>query len=369
MNWQAFPPPCSSPRRRTAHLGLVGAIALTLYSYSAPAPAQPLPGEAESDQLFYEGNALMLAGKTAAACEKFDASLALQRRGGTLYNLAVCREELGQLLLALQLFEESLAVALRDERQERADSSRQNIASLRQRLAWVTFTFAAGAPAQASLEIRVNGVAVPPAEQSTAVPVMPGAYLVSISAPGKQRFEVRVTGAKAGETHEVEIPVLLDSAPAPRASPEVKPRSPEIPRPDTAGANNLSHAWQLGAIVRVDLDPFHSGARTVLGLTFGLGDHFEIGASALLGPVVGIEPQLTFFFVGRGALKPLLNVGAPVFLADGTQVGMRGSAGLAWDPFRQVGVFAMVGGAYFPYAPVWIERALFLPTAGVQGRW
>ena len=370
MNKQAPRSPQSSSRPGTAHLGLVAAFALTLYSYPRQARAQPVDPAAESSRLFYEGSALLREGKTAEACEKLELSVALQRRGGALYNLAVCREELGQLLVALELFGESVEDAIRHDRRERADSARQNIASLQEKLAWITLAFAGGEIAQAAaLEIRINGAVVPPEDWSTPVPAMPGAYVVSASAPGKQRFEVRVTGAKAGETHQVEIPILQGSAPAPVTTPEPRPRSPEIPRAP-GRADSLSHAWQIGALARVDVEPLlaNPGARAVLGLTFGLGDHFELGASALVGPIFGVEPQLTFYFLGRSAFKPLLNAGAPLFFADGLRAGIRGSAGLAWDPLRHLGFFATVGAAHFPEVPEDYAHTVFLPAAGVQGR-
>lgn len=267
--------------------------AAALAARAAPAAAQPDP-TAQSDALFYEGMTLMGQGRLAEACDRLDRSLQLLRRGGTLLNLALCREAAGELEAALRLFEEALDVAVRDGRLQRQEVARHHIEALRSRLA----------------------------PRAVALPTL----------------------------HVV-----------------VRPGDGADPRDPPAGSS-LSHRWQLGAIVRLDQDRLRPGARTAVGVTFGLGDHFEIGTSAVLGPDVGLEPQVTFFFLGRSAFKPLLNVGVPLFFTGGVHTGIRGGAGLAWDANRHLGFFAQIGGAYFLSTPEEVELAVLLSSVGVQGR-
>src|SRR5262245_26834322 len=82
-------------------------MALALQAHAAIAAADPPDAKAESDQLFYEGNRLMAQGDVAEACERFERSLLLLRRGGTLLNLALCREAAGGIGVAAQLFQEA----------------------------------------------------------------------------------------------------------------------------------------------------------------------------------------------------------------------------------------------------------------------
>ena len=79
------------------------AAATTTLLFALPAPAQITP----ADSAFLQGKALMDQGRTAEACEKFAESLALERRGGVLLNLAVCREEQGRYATALGLLHEA----------------------------------------------------------------------------------------------------------------------------------------------------------------------------------------------------------------------------------------------------------------------
>jgi hypothetical protein len=128
------------------------------------------------------------------------------------------------------------------------------------------------------------------------------------------------------------------------------------------------HGRQLGAIARVDVDPIHPGASVVVGATYGLFDYLELGASALLGREAGIEPQATLFLLGRGAWKPLINLGIPIFLGHGADAGIRGAAGVQWDASRHFGLFGQLGGAYFPGASAGLVRGVLLPSLGAQGR-
>ena len=338
------------------------------------ATATPATPASLSDQLFYEGNTLMTQGKVAEACAKFERSLEILRRGGTLLNLALCRETAGDLAAALPLFEEAQRMAERDGRAARADAAREHTANLRKRLAWITVTVP-GEAALPALEIRLDDALLPAEKWAIPVPFAPGEHVHSATAPGRQRFELRVTDAKAGEALAVELPVLQPALETPRvhAPPPLEPSLGEgrpgtrASFPDAGGGESLSHKRQIGVLARLDVDPMH-GARAVVGPTVGLGDHVTTGVSALLGPDLGVEPQLTLYFLDSTAVKPFINVGAPIFFSDGVQLGGRAAAGLQWDMNRHFGVFGQVGGAYFPGAPAGVVQGVLLLGVGVEGR-
>jgi hypothetical protein len=195
------------------------------------------------------------------------------------------------------------------------------------------------------LTITLDGIVLSRARWSSPVAVDPGAHVMVATAPGRERFEVGVNAPDADTTQVVRIPALRV-------------------------LGERSHRFQVGAAARVDFDPIlpHSGACLVLGLTFAVHDHLEMGASALLGHDKGVEPQLTFFVLGRSAWKPLINAGVPIFFVNGARVGVRGAVGVQWDVHRRFGVFTQVGGAYFPNAQQGYLSAVFLPAIGVQGR-
>lgn len=73
-------------------------------SAEAPAPklTPPNPRAAEAEALFEDGRNLMNAGQILPACEKFEASAAIDIAIGTLLNLANCREMTGDTKAACE---------------------------------------------------------------------------------------------------------------------------------------------------------------------------------------------------------------------------------------------------------------------------
>ena len=69
--------------------------------------------------LFQEGRALMAAGRIDAACPALEQSQRLDPSGGTLLNLALCRERAGELARALTAFNQAAAVAHGEGRADR----------------------------------------------------------------------------------------------------------------------------------------------------------------------------------------------------------------------------------------------------------
>lgn len=347
-------------------IATLGALSLAMLSPLVAKAQEPDP-DSESDRLFYEGNQLIAEGKTGEACERFERSLALRRRGGALLNLGLCREAQGSYSKALPLLEEARTIAERDGRAAREETARQHIEALRAKVGWVTITVAAPAGGSAlDTTVEIDREPVPRERWGADIPLMPGKHVVTAKAPKKRGVEVSVLVSRAGESHRVEIPALVsedDEVPALLAVGRGK-ASPAPPKaPET-----LSHASQIGAIVRADVDAIHPGVRIAFGLTAGIGEHFGIGASVLLGPTIGVEPQVTLFIVGRGQFKPFVNAAAPVFFADGAQAGVRSALGVEWDPMRHLGFFAQIGGAYFPAAPKGVAQGVLLPSAGVEAR-
>lgn len=346
-------------------------VTIGLLLRTIPAAAEPAESKSASDALFYEGNTLMAEGRVADACTKFEQSLALVRRGGSLLNVALCQEAAGALAAAAPLFQEALEIAGRDGHPDRQEIARQHLDGLRPKLAWIVVT-KTPADELPGLEISCDGALVPRERWGVPTAATPGKHVILASAPGRERFEASVTVGAPGEIHVVQIPLLREPAAPDRAArvsdaalpAPVKAATPPPPRDDDA----LTHRAQIGAIARVDVDPIHIGARAAVGVTFGVVDQLDVGVSALLGRDLGVEPQLTFFFRPRTALKPLINLALPIFFTSGADAGVRGAAGLQWDLTRHIGIFGQVGGAYFPAAQAGYAHGVFLPSLGAQGR-
>jgi hypothetical protein len=189
--------------------------------------AQPKP----ADESFVLGKALMDQGRVAEACAKFAESLSLERRGGTLLNLASCREKEGRHATALRLFEEAKDRAVKDGRSDRVDLARREIDRLRARLSWLTVRAARGAAAP-DLVVQRDGELLAPERWGVIEAVDPGPHTVVAVAPGRPRFEVTVTVGEAGDAQVVEIPAPATEKPPPPTPPVPVERPPSpVPAP------------------------------------------------------------------------------------------------------------------------------------------
>jgi len=186
-------------------------VAIIAASLCAASLAHATEGEAlVAQSLFEEGRALMEAGRFPEACAKLARSHALDPSGGTLLNLAVCREREGRLATANAAFERALAQATLDQRQDRAALAREHLDALRPRLPHLAIDVGAGAPE--GLVVQLDGVTLPVEAWGTPVAVDPSEHAITARAPGKVAAEVHVTVTE-GESIRVAVPAR-DAAPA-----------------------------------------------------------------------------------------------------------------------------------------------------------
>lgn len=244
------------------------------------------------------------------------------------------------------------------------------LAEIRPRIPTVAVQIA-GAQGQ-QLRVTIDGEAVP-GHLLERMEVDPGEHTIQASAPG---FTPASTHLQIAESTFTRVSLKLEpEAVAPMRPVLVTPGIPsgQPANPDereTSPKENAppySHRWRPGIVLRGDIDPVGGGVLVAPGLSFGLFDHLEIGVSALIGRDAGIEPMARAFVLS-GSWKPLIEVAVPIFIVDGGRPGIRAAAGLQWDFSSHLGVFAEVGGAYFPDPPPHYETGYFLPSIGLQGR-
>jgi hypothetical protein len=208
--------------------------------FAGVASAAPTDAErALATQLFKEAKALMADGKYAAACPKLAESQRLDPGGGTILNLALCREEEGRTATAWTLFHEALAYAKRDGRTDRRELAEQHIASLEPKLPRVQLAVAG------DVTIAIDKVSVARAAWDAPIPVDPGDHTIEANAAGKLPFSIAISAA-AGETKKVEIPALEDAPtpPPPPAPPPAPIVAPPPPKPV-----DISHASYTPAFI------------------------------------------------------------------------------------------------------------------------
>jgi len=181
--------------------------------------------------LFEEGRKLIGESKIDAACDKFEASLALDPSLGTRLNLADCRERQGRLVLAYELFKAGLGEAQATNKEGRAKFARQHLDALAARLVKVTIHVAE--PALAGLAIKVGRRELPSVRSSEELVVEPGMIAVEATAPDRRPFREQQPGVAGGKL-AFDVPALAATfatrveAPAPAAAPPAGSSLPTV---------------------------------------------------------------------------------------------------------------------------------------------
>lgn len=365
-------------QRRTLRIISSSALAILMATRAQAEPPAPDPNAlARAKAIYQEATQAMDAKDFTVACPKLERVVRLVPQGvGARLDLARCYRDAGKLASAYtnyRLAESLAAAAARPEREQ----ARREGEALKSKLAKLTIAVTQGVRAAAGLEIQCNGVLVGAAEWGAAVPVDKGHHVIVATATWKRAWEKTIDVDADGSNVTVTIDAMVDtSAAAPEGNPAAKPPSPAIvqaPPPERGAdaappeARTLSHRGQFGAVLRADIDGQGRGVVAAPGLSFGIGDHVEVAACALIGNDKGFEPALTVLPL-HGGWKPRLSAGVPIFVVGGVRPGLRASAGLQWDPLRNLGVFVDAGVAAFPDVPAGYQKFVFVPAVGIQPR-
>jgi hypothetical protein len=176
---------------------LVLACALAHAPRASAQPRDPIAAEA----LFRDGRAAAGKQDWPTACAKFEGSLRLDPAVGTVFNLADCKEHVGKLASAWQLFERVVhELPAGDDRLSIAKGRRD---ALGKRVPRLTLRLGEGAPSGTT--VRRDEVELGGASLGTALPVDPGKHVVTIRAPGRKTRTVTI---EIGEGDRKEVDVL-----------------------------------------------------------------------------------------------------------------------------------------------------------------
>lgn len=168
-----------------------------------------------AEKLFAEGKDLMKAGRTAEACDKFQASHDIDRNAtGTLLNLALCHEALGRKATAWAEFRQVISESGPMNRQDRIVLAREHEAKLFPVLAYVLIAVRPAARVQ-GLRIKLDQRRE--LEQplwGAELPIDPGHHVLDVEADGMigKRYEIDVPDRPGDQTVDV---VELAIAPRP----------------------------------------------------------------------------------------------------------------------------------------------------------
>jgi len=205
------------------------AVVLAVLAAAGDARAQGA-GSAEAAELFKQGRAALEVKDYVAACPKLAASLQLERAVGTLISLAECEEGSGALAGARQHWQEAADLAdASNDRLNRAPFARQRFADVDRRVPRLVVRLASGAPPDATF--RRDDVQLSSSAFGAALPVDPGAHVITASAAGREQRTYRIELAE-GDRKELEVAPGDRTAPPPAATPLVTaPTSTSWPPP------------------------------------------------------------------------------------------------------------------------------------------
>jgi hypothetical protein len=231
--------------RRKLFCGLVAIVAAIILR-SAVVDAEPGDDATTAYTLFQEGKALAGKGDYAAACDRFERSLALDVLAlGTALNLADCYEKRGMTARAFHLFDHVAAKAREVGDESKAKFGRDRADLLVPKLVRVDLRVP-DLPVGTVVELNGEAVIVAPVIHELADA---GPIVIAATAPDRQPFRVDVRGA-AGDTVSVEL--VWPTA-----------RGPEIDPPRTEHPLRRRRSWVVAGLV--------AGSTGVVSLGVGLG--------------------------------------------------------------------------------------------------
>jgi hypothetical protein len=205
-------------------MSFVTAMMLSRVVHAAEPSAED---RALATELFREGRALLDAGNVPEACEKLAESHRLDPAGGTLLNLALCREKEGRTASAWALYRQARVVAERDRREDRIAFIDEHMRALEPRLSRLSVS-----ASEENVEITVDERPLRRPAWGTQMPVDPGEHAVEARAPNKKPWRRTITVEPDGALENVVVPTL-----DPKAIEEPPPPPPPLfvtPLPERA---------------------------------------------------------------------------------------------------------------------------------------
>lgn len=172
---------------------------------------EPAQDSKLAHDLFDQGRALLEQHEYERACQKFEDSRRLTPTGGggTVLNLALCRELSGKTGTAWALFREARSQAVRDRREDRQRFAEEHLAALDRRISRLRITVPLNARAP-GLVIRLNTVALTESAWGESLVVDPGEQHIDVTAPDKQPLHLKVVIADHADHRVLDIPPLSD---------------------------------------------------------------------------------------------------------------------------------------------------------------
>lgn len=215
-----------------------------LVAWPRVARADSATDNAAADALFRSARKLFVEKKYDQACPKFQQSLALSKRLGTLLNLATCHEREGKTASAWTEFNQAIALARQEHSARRERYAEHHAHALAAELSRITLNVPKDLT---DASLTLDGNKIGSGAWGTPLPVDPGTHQVEVEAPGRKPWSKQVTISAHGGTIQLQIPELETQTAAPAApapTPAKTPRSaPAHDQNPPAEASNIGHTF------------------------------------------------------------------------------------------------------------------------------
>lgn len=186
--------------------GMAFVSALASMPMAARAEGKSTAVAAMAEALFKEGKRLLGERKVAEACRKFESSYRIDPAPGTLLNLAMCHEQEGKLATAWGEFNESLQIAKKTNRADRAKIAREHISAIEPLLSRFVVLVPEGA-AKIGMTVEMDSVPLEEGAWGTAIPIDAGEHKAVVRAPKHKTWEKLLT-VEHGKVATVVVPKL-----------------------------------------------------------------------------------------------------------------------------------------------------------------
>jgi hypothetical protein len=227
---------------------------------------------ATAEALFRAGRDASARGDHSAACTHYRESYRVERALGTLLNIAVCEEALGELASALQTFGDVLASLPPED--IRIAFVRARKEALEARIPRIIVRLADQTPEDARVEIDESEL--PAASLGLSLPWNPGEHELRVTAQGHETSRYPFTLAE-GQLLTLEIDAGEALEPPARAI-----EQPSVPAPRAVATHAVARGtWMAPSDRRTSEAPRASSTRRAIGYA-GVG----LGASGLLASAI-----------------------------------------------------------------------------------
>ena len=231
----------SQTSRKSVRVTIAVSIGLAGFAHGTLVVAQTSDAVAES--LFRDGKSYFQVEDYGHACPKFAQSYRIDPAGGTVLLLAICYEKQGKLASAWTRYNDALAIAKRDGREDRERRAREGLESVEPKLSYIKLTFDPTTQTIPGVTLSIDGTELP-AISDTRLPVDSGTHQLAIHAPNYESWQVEVTIGGPAETHNMIVPALRSSPALPAQVPSEAPVvvAPTLATKSTEPTEPVSHA-------------------------------------------------------------------------------------------------------------------------------